>query len=599
MFKYRSIFTLLQRSLSRIASTLILIVSIMAPLGVIYMFGFPQTPTTAHYLDSSYNSMLIVVWMALTIRALLGEKRTLRQPQWMPLMAYVLLSAVAIFNIALHYHWLAMDPFLKLVHTPAVVIITLLIISLLEISDTITQLLSHRLNPSSILAVSFVAIILMGSGLLMLPNCTHAGITYIDALFTSASAVCVTGLNAVSTATTFTTTGQSVIMLLIQIGGLGIMTITSFVSLFFMGQSSLRSQLLVSDLLSSETISGLGRMLLKIILVTLVVEAVGAILLYSSVAGQNGFDMGGDTIFFAIFHSISAFCNAGFSTLPGNIYDPAVRNIAAVPSIISWLVIFGGLGFPIFSNILAISALGIRNLIRRLLQRAPLRRPRLWSLNSYIVLRTTVLLLVGSYLFMMAMEWNNALAQYDLSGKLSQGLLMAVTTRTAGFNGVDMQALLPATIVVTILLMWIGGGPQSTAGGIKVTTLYVAIKNTISIIRGSSSIETYKREISNDSSRRAFAVIALSLFTISISVIILTILEPKMEITDLTFEVVSAISTVGLGLGITPELSAASKMVVILLMYVGRVGLIGIAMSLVRSHESRPYSLPSENALIN
>lgn len=200
---------------------------------------------------------------------------------------------------------------------------------------------------------------------------------------------------------------------------------------------------------------------------------------------------------------------------------------------------------------------------------------------------------------MLAMEWNNALAQYDLSGKLSQGLLMAVTTRTAGFNGVDMQALLPATIVVTILLMWIGGGPQSTAGGIKVTTLYVAIKNTISIIRGSSSIETYKREISNDSSRRAFAVIALSLFTISISVIILTILEPKMEITDLTFEVVSAISTVGLGLGITPELSAASKMVVILLMYVGRVGLIGIAMSLVRSHESRPYSLPSENVLIN
>lgn len=528
MLKHRSILTLAHRLLSRAASALILVVSIIAPLGVIYMFGFPQTSTTAHYLDRGYTTLLIVVWIALTIRILLGEKKTLKQPQWMPVVAYSLLSAVSIFNIALRYHWLAMDPFLKLINTPAVVIITLLIVSLLEISDAVTRLLSHRLNPSSILAASFLAIILLGSGLLMLPNCTHTGITYIDALFTSASAVCVTGLNAVSTATTFTITGQTVIMLLIQIGGLGIMTITSFFSLFFMGQSSLRSQLLVSDLLSSETISGLGRMLLKIILITLVVEAVGAILLYSSVAGQNGFDMGGDTIFFAIFHSISAFCNAGFSTLPGNIYDPAVRNIAAVPSIISWLIIFGGLGFPIFSNILSIGALGIRNVVRRILHRSPLRRPRLWSLNSYIVLRTTILLLVSSYIFMLAMEWNNTLAQYGLSGKLSQGLLMAVTTRTAGFNGVDMQALLPATIVVTILLMWIGGGPQSTAGGIKVTTLYVAIKNTISTIRGSSSIETYKREISNDSSRRAFAVIFLSLLTISISVITLTILEPQM-----------------------------------------------------------------------
>lgn len=587
------------RLLLRAASVVIFVISVATPLGLIYMFGFPQDATTEQYIDATYNAMLILMWIALTVRVLLITRPSNKRGHWITVMAYGILTAIAIFNTALHFGWLVKDRFLEFTSAPAVAIAVLLIISVLELSNNITHLLSRRLNPSMILAGSFLAIIVFGSGLLMLPNSTYSGISYIDALFTSASAVCVTGLNVVGTSETFTLTGQVLILMLIQIGGLGIMTITSFFSLFFMGQNSLKSQLLISDLLSSDTIAGLGRTLLKIIFITLFVEGVGAILLYSAVVGENGFEVGGQTIFFAIFHSVSAFCNAGYSTLSGNIYDPVVRNIAAVPTIISWLIIFGGLGFPIFANILSIATHSMQNLFRRIVKMPTLRRPRLWSLNSYIVLRTTILLLAVSYGLMLTLEWNHSLAEYGAWDKLSQGLLMAVTPRTAGFNGVNLSSMLPVTVVVTIVLMWIGGAPQSTAGGIKVTTFYVAIKSAISVVRNSGSVEAYNRELPPESTRRASAVVILSLIVISMSVMLLSVLEPDMELLDLTFEVVSALSTVGLSLGITPELGEASKLIIITLMYVGRVGLIGIAMSLVRAKDHQPYSLPTENVLIN
>lgn len=599
------IFRHLRRWILGLIGILILLISIFAPLGVIYMFGFPQTPQTLRWLETGYQGLLILMWIALTVRVLLGDTdqddntRLNRRNRMILIAAYVALTLIAVFNLALRHRWLAGDAFLDTVSAPWVIIVTLLIVSFLELARALSGILSRRVNPSTILAGSFLLIILVGSGLLMLPNCTHHGIRYIDSLFTATSAVCVTGLNTLDTAEVFTTTGQVVILILIQVGGLGIMTVTSFFALFFMGQTSLKSQLQLGDLLSSDRMGGLGKTLVKIVAVTLSVEALGAVLLYGVVDEQPGFDSGGQTLFFAIFHSISAFCNAGFSTLSGNLYDPLVRHLWGVPVIISWLVIFGGIGFPIFSNFLSILARWGRNVLRRFTGRPPERRPRQWSLNSYIVLKTTAVLLLVTWVYMLAAEWNHSLAEFSFMGKLSQGFLAAVTPRTAGFNGVDMHRMLPATLILTTVLMWIGGAPQSTAGGIKVTTFYLAVKNVMSTVRGTRAIETHKREIPSGSVRRAFAVIGVSLCILIVAVTLLTFLEPKMSISALTFEAVSALGTVGLSLGTTPELGGAAKMVLVVLMFVGRVGIMGMMMAMVKPSPPPPFSYPREDILIN
>lgn len=595
----------IQRWVLRLVGFLILLISIFAPLGVVYMFGFPQTGESLRWLEAGYQGLLILMWVALTVRVLLGDTseddntRLNKRNRTILIGAYVALTLIAVFNLALRHRWLAADAFLDTVSAPWLIIATLLVVSGLELAKAMSGILSRRVNPSTILAGSFLLIILIGSGLLMLPNCTHHGIPYVDSLFTAASAVCVTGLNTVGTAETFTTTGQVVILILIQIGGLGVMTITSFFALFFMGQTSLKSQLQLGDLLSSNKMGGLGKTLIKIIAVTLSIEAFGALLLYGVVEGESGFTSGGHTLFFSIFHSVSAFCNAGFSTLPGNLYDPAVRHLWGVPAIISWLIIFGGIGFPIFSNFLSIVGRAVRNTVRWLARRPLERRPRQWSLNSYIVLKTTAVLLVGTWAYMLVAEWNHSLSEFSFMGKLSQGFLAAVTPRTAGFSGVDMHRMLPTTLILTTVLMWIGGAPQSTAGGVKVTTFYLAVRNVVSTVRGNRSIEVHKREIPAGSVRRAFAVIGVSLGILVVAITLLTFLEPGMSVSSLAFEAVSALGTVGLGLGTTAELGTASKVVIVALMFVGRVGIMGMIMAMVKPQPPKPYSYPQEDILIN
>lgn len=595
----------LQRWALKLVSLLILLISIVAPFGVVYMFGFPQTPGSMRYIQTGCQSLLILIWVAVTVRVLLGGTsagsniRLDKRNRMILIGAYVVLTLVAIFNIAFRHRWLVSDLFPETVSAPWLVIVTLLVVSFLELARFLSGILSRKVNPSTILAGSFLLIILIGSGLLMLPNCTHHHIPYVDSLFTAASAVCVTGLNTVSTADVFTTTGQAVILILIQIGGLGIMTVTSFFGLFFMGQTSLKSQLQLGDLLSSDKMGGLGKTLVKIVAVTLSVEAFGAALLYAVVDGHPGFASEGRTLFFSVFHSVSAFCNAGFSTLPGNLYDPAVRHLWGVPVIISWLVIFGGIGFPIFSNFLIVVGRKVRNAVRFVQRRPWDRHPRQWSLNSYIVLKTTAVLLLGAWIYMLAAEWNHSLAEFSFMGKLSQGFLAAVTPRTAGFSGVDMHRMLPATLVLTTVLMWIGGAPQSTAGGVKVTTFYLMVKNVVATIRGNTAIEVHKREIPSWSVRRAFAVVGVSLGILGAAVTLLTFLEPDKSISSLAFEAVSALGTVGLGLGMTPELGTASKLVLVVLMFVGRVGIIGMMMAIVKPQPHGPYEYPREDILIN
>lgn len=579
------------------------VLAVVTPIMVIYEFGYPITSEVQTMIHTAYRGMLTLDWGILTLLYVLGigleGRPSILAHSVARTSIYVVVSAIVLLHLSLALGWLQPDWLLSALTGDVSVRIALLVLSVAYISREVTGFLGRRTNPSLIMASSFAVIIVIGALILMLPRCTYSGIEWLDSIFVATSAVCVTGLSAVDIPSTFTLTGQVVVLILIQIGGLGVMTITSFFGLFFTGGRSISGQMVVGDILSTGRLSSLLKTIVKIITVTFFIEAVGAVFIYTSIHNADIGMSSGEALFFAIFHAVSAFCNAGFSTLSGNLADPVIASLSSIRWVVSLLIIFGGIGFPIFSNFLSIIAHKFRNLLRRIYGIRPMVHPHLWSLNSFIVVRMTLLLVLGAYGLFLLLEWNNTLAGMNLMEKLSQGFLMAVTPRTAGFSGVALSNMLPASIILTIALMWIGGAPQSTAGGVKVTTFYVAIKNIFSSTSGSGRIESHKRTIPSSSVGRAFGVIFLSITIITMGVMLMSVFDPNIEIIKLLYEVVSAISTVGLSLDTTPLLSDGSKIVLILLMFVGRVGLVALLQVFFRRNTpAKPYALPEESILI-
>lgn len=454
------------------------------------------------------------------------------------------------------------------------------------------------LNPAQLFLLSFGAIIFIGTLLLLLPNATKGGISVIDALFTSTSAVCVTGLIVVDTATYFTGLGQTIIMILIQIGGLGIMTFTSYFGYFFRGSTSYEHQLFLKEITNSDRIADVFSTLKKVILVTFLIEAIGALLIYASIDRELFASMS-DRAFFSVFHSISGYCNAGFSILTNGLYESPFRFNYPFHLIIAFLFILGGLGFPILFNGYTIlkyylfSERSIKTLKRRRYQ------PWVVNLNTRVVLLTTfILIVVGTVLFYI-FEYNNTLEEHSGYGKIVTAFFGAVTPRTAGFNTIDINALLFPTTMLVLFLMWIGASPASTGGGIKTTTLAIGTLNYLSLARGKDRVEIYGRELGQLTIRRAFAIISLSLIAIGLSIFLITIFEGDRQLLPIAFECVSAYSTVGLSLGLTGSLGNESKMVLIVTMFVGRVSMLTVLMAFLRKVTYLNYRYPKEELTIN
>lgn len=480
--------------------------------------------------------------------------------------------------------------------------LTFLIIFLSESGRYSLRLLSRRMNPALLFIGSFTALIIIGTGLLMLPNSTTAGISFIDSLFTSTSAVCVTGLVVVDTATAFTPLGQTIILVLIQLGGLGVMTFTTFFGLFFRMGNSFQSQLLLKEVLNLDRIGGIFKVLLKILLVTLVFEFLGAVLIFHSIARIAALGGLQDKMAFSVFHSISAFCNAGFSTLSNGLYTEAIRYDHSLQVWIMVLIVLGGLGFPIIFNYFTLIRHFIGNKVRQLLGRQVryIHRPRIINLNARIVMFTTAALIAFGAILFFIFEHNNTLAGESWFGKISGSFFGSITPRTAGFNTVDVGKLLTPTLLLTIFLMWIGASPGSTGGGIKTTTFAVALLNIVNLATGKKHFMVGRREISNTSVQRAFAVVFLSVLVISFGTFLILIFQPNLNPLSVLFEATSAFSTVGLSVGITAQLAIPSKFVIILLMLIGRVGLLTIVFSLVGQQKSAVgFRLPAENIYIN
>ncbi len=469
--------------------------------------------------------------------------------------------------------------------------------AIVHLSSVVTQSLHSRFNPQVIFVGSFALLVLMGAGLLMLPRATTEPISFVDALFTSVSAVCVTGLTTLDVATIFTPLGKTIICLLIQIGGLGIMTFTSFFGLFFAGKHLSQNKMFIKDLIDPEKgVSQIFKTLWYIILVTLSVELIGAYGIFVSIGGQSWSDAA-----FALFHAISAFCNAGFSTVSNGLFNVAYSENYTLHLIISLLIVIGGLGFPIIFNLMRMLLHGLRNLLRSLfgLQKRKLYIPHLITSNTLIVIVLTAVLLVGGTVIFYMTEYYNLMEGRSAWGKFVTSFFMAVSPRTAGFNTFNMTDMMPMSVLWMIVLMWIGGSPMSTAGGVKTTTIGIAFLNIWHTLRGRDHIEIRNRRISDTTVNKAFLIIFMSLLVIGIGVLTLSYLEPTVSLDYLIFEVVSAVGTVGLSMNLTPQLCEASHVVLIVLMFVGRVGLINVLSCFIKPKRYLNYQYPSESIPIN
>jgi Trk-type K+ transport system membrane component len=454
------------------------------------------------------------------------------------------------------------------------------------------SLLSGRgLSPGMVFILSFAVLIALGTLLLKTPHATgENGIGFVDACFTATSAVCVTGLLSVDMEQTFTRHGQWIILGLIQIGGLGVMTITYFFAYFFAGGVTLRNRIALQDLLCEENLGHIGTVLGIIIGFTFITEIAGAVAIHAFLG--TGVLAGDDRVFFSLFHSVSAFCNAGFSTLSNGLADPALAGQLGVFSVVMILIVGGGIGFPVIKNLWLVS---LARLGRRLGLRVAVP-PRLTA-NSRLVLLTTLTLLIGGTAVIWTTEFIFGTGQTNGPAWFT-ALFHAVTARTAGFNITPVNALLPATAAVMMFLMFVGGSPSSTAGGIKTTTLAVAVLSLRRVLLGRADIEAFGRRLGEEVANRALAILLLAVGFITVVSTALCALHPEMSPSDLVFEAVSAVGTVGLTRGVTTQLGDPAKCVLICAMFVGRIGVLLFLLSFIRKRPPSGYRLPETSVVL-
>ena len=570
----------------------------LARLTVILLTGFLFLLEFGYHADAATNDLLEQLSYGLVIGAafvtlgsllrtgLRGDHMRKAELIWF-VTALVLIAVMP----TSHRLWSAIG------HWP--LLFFLLIFVMIEFSRLEIGRNSTLFNPALLFCTSFILIIAIGTALLMLPKSATRPISLVDALFTSTSAVCVTGLSVLDIGKDLTFMGQLVLLLLIQIGGLGVMTFTSFFAFFFKGRSSLEEQLRVRDI-ANTTLSGARGFIVKVILFTLAVELVGAAFVYYSLPGA-AFANGADRVWFSVFHAVSAFNNAGFSTATLGMYEPVFRFNYPLMWILALLLIFGGLGFGIIFNASRYGRVWLVQRFRKLTTGEPCQRhPRTVNLSTRLVLITTGLLILTGTVAVLVFEWNGALAEHTTWwGRLSTAFFTGVTPRTAGFNVVDYGTLTVPTLMTTILLMYIGGSPGSTAGGIKTTTMAVATLNIFSTARGRRRIEFMGREISNLSTRRAFATIVLSLVFLGLAISVVASLEKDKGLLPVAFECFSAFGTVGLSMNLTAQLGDAARIALVVVMFVGRVSALTLIIGLLRQVRVNNYRYPKEDVLIN
>ena len=433
-------------------------------------------------------------------------------------------------------------------------------------------------NPPLVLILSFLFLIIVGSLLLSLPISQNATkVPYIDCLFTATSAVCVTGLVTVATYSAWSVLGKLIIIILIQMGGLGFMTFATLIALVMGRRITLKDRLIIKEQTNSIDMKGMVKLIRYILISTFSIETIGAFLLMTKFVPVYGFK----GVFYSFFHSISAFCNAGFDILgPNSLID--INTNIFVLLIIGLLIVIGGIGFNVILDVLHNNF-----------------KFKKYSLHSKIVLTTTILMLSITSILIFAMEFSNpgTIGNLGFIDKISNSIFQAITLRTAGFVSIDQSKLLDSSSVLSILNMFIGGSPAGTAGGIKTTTFALLIIVALSEIKGQEDVEVFNRRIRFSQVKKALAIITLSLaWVIFVTFAILVI--DKAKYLDVVYEVVSTFGTVGLTRSLTPTLNIISKILIISTMYIGRVGSLTILFALSNTKNKKAYKEAHENIII-
>ncbi|AYE35557.1 TrkH family potassium uptake protein [Clostridium septicum] len=436
-----------------------------------------------------------------------------------------------------------------------------------------------KLNGVQILALGFLSFILLGGIILSLPisSASKESTNFLDALFTSTSAVCVTGLVTLNTSAHWSTFGQTIIMMLIEIGGLGFMSFTTLIAIMIGKKITLRERLVMQEAMNTFNLQGLVSMVRYVFGFTFAVQLFGALLMSTQFIPQYGLKTG---IFYSIFHSISAFCNAGFD-LFGNSLVGYSSNVVII-LVISALIIISGIGFTVWLEIYHYKS------------------GKKLTVHAKIVILMTLVLIFGGTILMFIFEIRNpaTLGSMNFKDKVLNAFFASVSPRTAGFNSVPLADMTMAGKFLTILLMFIGGSPGSTAGGLKTSTFGIIILTVISVIKGREDTEVFGRRFSKELVYKAFALLFIGVGLIIVVTMMLSYTEVGATFMDLLYETTSAFGTVGLTTGLTPNLSKIGKVLIMLMMYFGRVGPLTVALALTRRRKKSGYKYPEGKILI-
>jgi trk system potassium uptake protein TrkH len=454
--------------------------------------------------------------------------------------------------------------------------------SLTYVPGTGRRLSVLRFSPARVIASSFAGTILVGSVLLTLPVATteRQGTTLLDALFTATSAVCVTGLIVLDTPTHFSTFGQVVIMGLMQVGGLGIMTFSTFLAIALRRRIGMQDRVVMQDLLEERNIDTLKAMIVGILRMTFIIEAIGALaLMWAWYASGESLRY---ALFLGVFHSIAAFNNAGFALFSDNLMH--YRGDILINLTITTLIILGGLGFPVIAGLWELRLWGKAHV------------PRL-SCHSRLVLVTTAILLVSATLMFLLAEFSKSMASFSWTERLLSAYFLAVTPRTAGFNTLDTASLTDLSLFITIILMFVGACPGGTGGGIKTSTLALLVLSIRAILRRREEVEVFYRTLPRETVHKALVIMTFSFSLINVFTILLLLTDDTPFLPTM-FEVVSAFGTVGLSMGLTPALTAAGKLIIVMVMFIGRIGPLTMALALGEQHERARFTYPTERLMV-
>lgn len=577
-------------------------VSLVAVASFALLFGFYEPPMPEPIVFRVQTAVFLVFLASKLVR--LFNARSVREylyVNWYDIPALLLLGVVMLGGA----QWFGEVEPHRVQHLAIAVYLIFEVTS--KFFLMLVSLAATGRNPAKILAASFVVLIVTGAGLLMLPKATpgRAGLPLVDALFTSTSATCVTGLIVRNTDAGFTLLGQIVILTQIQLGALGIMVFGAVFALLLGQALSLRESVAMQDLLSSETVSRIGSTILFIFIVTMVFESIGALALFPMWNDIPTWDpQRHSRWFYSIFHSISAFCNAGFDLTGDSLIR--YRGNWQVYGVMCPLIILGGLGFGVLYNLIIVTGERARLFLSRRIGRSRLFAAESLTkvrLQSKIVLSVSGLLIVVGTLAILLFERFAGGTQPGMKPSVPAAIFQSITARTAGFNTVPIADLTPSSRIVLMLLMFIGGSPGSTAGGIKTVTFAVIVMTVVTTLRKRGDVEMFKRSIRPAVLTKAVTVAVLFVTVLVVGTMALTITERscypgRFTLQDLAFEVGSALGTVGLSTGVTPALTNVGKLIIIATMLIGRLGPLTLVAALTFNLRPARYSYPEEVVIV-